>query len=58
MRSQTIVGLDRRADQLKAEQLVVEGMTKNAHGAGLIQLHVLCFELWNDERRKPRELTA
>ena len=40
------------------EQLVVEGMTKNAHGAGLIQLHVLCFELWNDERRKPRELTT
>jgi len=40
------------------EQLVVEGMTKNAHGAGLIQFHVLCFELWNDERRKPRELTA
>jgi hypothetical protein len=40
------------------EQLVVEGMTKNAHGAGLIQFHVLCFELWNDERRKSRELTA
>jgi hypothetical protein len=23
-----------------------------------IQFHVTCFELWNDERRKPREMTA
>jgi hypothetical protein len=40
------------------EQLVMEGMIKNGNGAERIQFHVLCFELWNDERRKPRERSA
>lgn len=36
------------------EQLVMEAMPKTATGADRIQFHVLCFELWNDERRKAR----
>jgi hypothetical protein len=39
-------------------QLVMEGMTNNGNGAHPIQFHVLCFQLWNDERRKPREQIA
>ena len=41
-----------------AEQLVMEATTKKAKGVNPIQFHVLCFELWNDERRKPRERIA
>ena len=40
------------------EQLVMEATTKKAKGVNPIQFHVLCFELWNDERRKPRERIA
>jgi hypothetical protein len=40
------------------EQLVMEAMTRNGKGAASIQFHVLCFELWNDERRKPSERIA
>ena len=36
------------------KQLVMEAMTKTAKYADPIQFHVLCFELWNDERRKAR----
>ncbi len=34
------------------EQLVMKAMTKTAKGADPVRFHVLCFELWNDERRK------
>jgi len=37
---------------------VMAGMTNNGNGAQAIQFHVLCFQLWNDERRKPREQIA
>jgi hypothetical protein len=37
------------------EQLVMEGMTKNGDGTKPIQFHVVCFGLWNDERRRSRE---
>ena len=40
------------------EQLVMEATTKKAEGADPIQFHVLCFELWNDERCKARERIA
>jgi len=39
-------------------QLVMEGMTRDGNGAHSIHFHVLCFQLWNDERRKPREQIA
>jgi len=39
-------------------QLVMEGMTSDGNGAHPIHFHVLCFQLWNDERRKPREEIA
>jgi hypothetical protein len=37
------------------EQLVMEGLIKNGDGTKPIQFHVVCFGLWNDERRRPRE---
>ena len=40
------------------DQLVMEGVTSGRNRAEPIQFHVLCFELWNDERRKPRDMTA
>jgi hypothetical protein len=40
------------------KQLVMEAMTRNGKGAASIQFHILCFELWNDERRKPSEQIA
>ena len=40
------------------EQLVTKGMTKNGDGTKPIQFHVVCFGLWNDERRRPRETVA
>ena len=40
------------------EQLVMEGMIKNGDGTQPIQFHVVCFGLWNDERRRPRETVA
>ncbi len=43
---------------IAAAQLVMEGMTNNGNGAQAIQFHVLCFQLWNDERRKPRAQIA
>lgn len=39
-------------------QLVMEVVPRAAKGAQPIQFHDLCFELWNDERRKPRERIA
>jgi hypothetical protein len=33
-------------------------MTQNGNGTQPIQFHVLCFALWNEERRKPREQIA
>ena len=38
------------------QQLVLEGMA--SPNKKLIHFHVLCFELWNDERRQPHEQTA
>jgi hypothetical protein len=43
---------------ITAEQLVMEGVTKRGNGTMPIQFHVLCFALWNKERRKPRELIS
>jgi hypothetical protein len=43
---------------ITSEQLVMEATIKKAKGAHPIQFHVPCFELWNDERRKPRERIA
>jgi len=43
---------------IAADQLVMEAMTRNWKGARSIQFHVLCFELWNDERRKRRAQIA
>ena len=40
------------------KQLVMEVMPRTGTGKEPIQFHVLCFELWNDERRKPRERIA
>ncbi len=40
------------------KQLVMEATVRKAKGADPISFHVLCFELWNDERRKPREQMA
>jgi hypothetical protein len=40
------------------QQLAMEGMTQNGNGTQPIQFHVLCFALWNEERRKPREQIA
>jgi hypothetical protein len=37
------------------EQLVMEGVSSKRDGGQPIQFHVVCFEVWNDERRKPRE---
>jgi hypothetical protein len=39
-------------------QLVTKGMTRNGNGTQPIQFHVVCFGLWNDERRRPRETVA
>jgi hypothetical protein len=43
---------------IASEQLVMEATIKKAKGAHPIQFHVLCFELWHDERREPRERIA
>ncbi len=43
---------------ITAEQLVMEGVTKRGNGTTPIQFHVLCFALWNEERRKPRQLIS
>ena len=40
------------------KQLVMEVVPRTGTGKEPIQFHVLCFELWNDERRKPRERIA
>ena len=40
------------------EQLVMDVVPKTGKRKEPIQFHVLCFELWNDERRKPRERIA
>jgi hypothetical protein len=34
---------------------VIEGITSAAGGKKSIQMHVVCFGLWDEERRKPRE---
>ena len=39
------------------QQLVLEGIASRENQKP-IHFHVLCFELWNDERRQPRERTA
>jgi hypothetical protein len=43
---------------ITTEQLVMEGVTKRGNGTTPIQFHVRCFALWNEERRKPRELIS
>jgi hypothetical protein len=40
------------------QQLAMEVAPRTAKGTQPIQFHVLCFELWNDERRKARERIA
>jgi len=40
------------------KQLVMDVVPRTGTGKEPIQLHVLCFELWNDERRKRRERIA
>jgi len=40
------------------KQLVMDVVPRTAKGKEPLQFHVLCFELWNDERRKPRERIA
>jgi hypothetical protein len=35
--------------------VVIEGTTSAADGKKSIQMHVVCFGLWDEERRKPRE---
>jgi hypothetical protein len=40
---------------IKDRQLVMDVVPRTAKGKEPIQFHVLCFELWNDERRTPRE---
>ena len=40
------------------QQLVLEGLTDTRKDKKPFQFHVTCFELWNDERRKPRGMTA
>jgi len=35
---------------IAAEQRVMDSTTKKAKGVNPIQFHVLCFELWNDEK--------
>ena len=44
--------------RISDDQLVVKGLTSGSKRAGPIQFHVLCFELWNEERCKPRDMTA
>ena len=39
-------------------QLVVQGVTKQGSTNDPISLHVICFALWNEERRRPRQQTA
>ena len=43
---------------IAGKQLVMEVVPRTGTGTQPIQFHVLCFELWNDERRKPRERIA
>jgi hypothetical protein len=43
--------------RINPEQLVMDGVVKSNDGAS-INLHVLCFELWNDERCTRREEVA
>ena len=38
-------------------QLVMEGVTRTNDGEP-IELHLACFELWNDERQQPHTHTA
>jgi hypothetical protein len=38
-------------------QLMMEAVTGRRRGE-LIQLHVFCFELWNDERQQPHKQIA
>ena len=40
------------------KQLVMEATIRKAKDSHPIHFHLLCFELWNDERRKPREQIA
>ena len=44
------------------QQLVLEGIASTLSDTPKdkkpIQFHLTCFELWNDERRRPSEMTA
>jgi len=43
------------------QQLVMEGHSPPSDrpkNKKAIQFHVACFQVWNDERRKPRAMTA
>jgi hypothetical protein len=37
------------------DSMGIEGITSAAGGKKSIQLHVVCFSLWDEERREPRE---
>ena len=40
------------------QQLVMEGAVSTLAGAKPIQLHVQCFQFWETDRLKPREMTV
>ena len=43
------------ASGTSAPGAVIEGITSAAGGKKSIQMHVVCFGLWDEERGKPRE---
>jgi hypothetical protein len=38
--------------QIPTGQLVIDGVARKGKGARALPFHVLCFEVWNDERRR------